>query len=516
MSFRARLTLFFVLIVLVPMASVTVLMFGLLSKVETTAVNAALNTQAQTVGRLYAQARADAANAVRPRVSDLQFSAAVREGDCQAARERLQELIDGEQIMRVGLADQSGERVCVDGAPDAVAPATVPLAGRGEVAALQVSVTRAAGFTRRVRRLVGPGLAVCIDNRLVHTFVEGIGDCPLPERATIGGPHEQDVLVRSFPPIDGFGSQRVGISTLTGPDDLPEGARPGDSGADRLVVAAILVGFFILALVFALAVSRQLQEQVARLLGAVRRLGRGDFSTQAPTEGGDEFAALGEEFNQMADELAARLDDVTRERERVLAAVGRLGEAVGSSLDGDRLLEIVVTAAVEGVGAQGGRVSIRPTGDAPAKEAARAGSVRGLEAVLRDAEERALGSGAFAQVASDGASALAHPLMLREGDERHMHGVVSVARADNPFSEADRELLGDLVGQAALALENLYLHEAVTRESVTDERTGLSNDRRFYQAVDLEVERWRRVGDCVGLIMFDIDDFKLVNDVRGH
>ena len=527
MSFRARLTLFFVLIVLVPMASVGFLMFGLLSKVETAEVNAAVAEQRHTVYNLYGQAIADAQNAISSGVgSDLQLSEAMREGDCQAARERLQDLVAHEHIARVGLVDQSGGQICVNGVRDALAPATIELEGGGSVAKLQVSVTRAAGFARRVRRLVGapptsrtqllgPGLAVCIDNRLRYTSVEGVGDCPLPERATIEGPQGEPLLVRAFDATDGFGSERMVVATGTGPDDLPEGARPGDSEGDRLVVAGILLGFFILALVFALAVSRRLQEQVAGLLVAVRRLGGGDFSTRAPTEGGDEFSALGEEFNKMSDQLAARLEELGRERERVLVAMRRLGQAVGSNLDRRRLLELVVTTAVEGVGAHGGRVTVQPTGEGPMKEAARAGHLRGLERVLSEVEGRALASDAFAQLTRDGVSALAHPLMERYEQERPVYGIISVARGGAPFSDQDREFFRYLAEQAAVSVENLDLHERVSRESVTDWLTGLSNRRRLYEGLELECDRWRRARDRVGLIMFDIDDFKAVNTAWG-
>ncbi|HEV2769968.1 MAG TPA: diguanylate cyclase [Solirubrobacteraceae bacterium] len=524
MSFRTRLTLFFVLIVLVPMASVAILMFRLLSEVETARVDAAVAEQGQTVANLYSQAVEDAKNAVPSRSgSDLQLNQAVRERKCPAARERLQELVEGRKIARVGLVDQSG-LVCVSGPPDALAPATIELPGGKSVPKLQVSMIRAAGFASDVEPLVGvpprptqpsgPGLAVCINKRLEYTSVEGIGDCPLPKRATVEDPQGRALLVRSLDATKKrFGSKQVVLSTLTGPDDLPEDART--ENANRLVVAVILAGFFLLALVFALAVSRQLQQQVAGLLEAVRRLGRGDFSTRAPSEGGDEFAALGGEFNKMSDQLSARLDEVTRERERVLIAVRRLGAAVGANLDRGRLLDIAVTTAVEGVGAHGGRVSIRRTGDSPIEQAACAGSLGGLEAVLHKVEERVLDSGAFAEAAFGAHSALAHPLTDGEGDERHVPGVISVARAGDRFSDADRELLRYLAGQAALALENLDLHETVARESVTDGLTGLSNRRRFNEVMPQEVERWRRTGDPVALVLLDIDDFKAVNSTWG-
>ena len=81
---------------------------------------------------------------------------------------------------------------------------------------------------------------------------------------------------------------------------------------------------------------------------------------------------------------------------------------------------------------------------------------------------------------------------------------------------AERELFHYLAGQAAVSIENVGLHETVERQAVTDELTGLSNRRRFQEALATEVERSRRFGQPVGLVMLDIDDFKLVNDTYGH
>ena len=54
------------------------------------------------------------------------------------------------------------------------------------------------------------------------------------------------------------------------------------------------------------------------------------------------------------------------------------------------------------------------------------------------------------------------------------------------------------------------------RQAVTDELTGLFNHRRFQEVMSAEVERARRYGQEMGLIMLDIDNFKQVNDTYGH
>ena len=86
-------------------------------------------------------------------------------------------------------------------------------------------------------------------------------------------------------PVAGF--------VLHAKDDLRRPTAGCCGSNSRLVVTGVLVGFLLLAFAFAVAVSRALQGQIERFLEAARRLGGGDFSTAVPTEGRDEFAALG-------------------------------------------------------------------------------------------------------------------------------------------------------------------------------------------------------------------------------
>ena len=98
----------------------------------------------------------------------------------------------------------------------------------------------------------------------------------------------------------------------------------------------MLVGFLIAAFAFALTVSRSLQAQIERLLrGRARARPRGDFAVEVPTEGNDEFAALGTEFNSMARELQARLEELQLERQRLREAIRRVGQSFAKGLDRD-------------------------------------------------------------------------------------------------------------------------------------------------------------------------------------
>jgi diguanylate cyclase (GGDEF)-like protein len=69
---------------------------------------------------------------------------------------------------------------------------------------------------------------------------------------------------------------------------------------------------------------------------------------------------------------------------------------------------------------------------------------------------------------------------------------------------------------ASVALRNAHLYQQARRESRTDPLTGLLNRRAFDAQLELEVQRARRLGYPVGLLMIDVDEFKDVNDRHGH
>jgi diguanylate cyclase (GGDEF)-like protein len=59
-------------------------------------------------------------------------------------------------------------------------------------------------------------------------------------------------------------------------------------------------------------------------------------------------------------------------------------------------------------------------------------------------------------------------------------------------------------------------YERTARSAVTDALTGLFNHAYFLQALKREVQRARRHELLLSLIMLDLDDFKRLNDTRGH
>jgi diguanylate cyclase (GGDEF)-like protein len=77
------------------------------------------------------------------------------------------------------------------------------------------------------------------------------------------------------------------------------------------------------------------------------------------------------------------------------------------------------------------------------------------------------------------------------------------------LSHADLEL------QCIHDKEAVYLEE-LHRLSITDTLTGLSNRRRINEVLEEHANNAKRYHDPFSLILFDIDDFKHINDHYGH
>jgi diguanylate cyclase (GGDEF)-like protein len=99
----------------------------------------------------------------------------------------------------------------------------------------------------------------------------------------------------------------------------------------------------------------------------------------------------------------------------------------------------------------------------------------------------------------------------------HVTGLLALySRKPNYFAAADMRVAELFANQASIAVQNSRLYHQMTELAVTDNLTGLANRRRFYDLAEREVDRARRYKRSLCLIMFDIDDFKKINDTHGH
>ena len=110
-------------------------------------------------------------------------------------------------------------------------------------------------------------------------------------------------------------------------------------------------------------------------------------------------------------------------------------------------------------------------------------------------------------------SACVAPLVYAD---RLLGVLVALAPGATVFFPGDVRSLEIYAGHAAIALWNARLVEQLELHAAEDSLTGLANRRAFDMACAAELDRVARHGETAGLVLFDLDHFKQINDTYGH
>src|SRR5438552_5391502 len=87
---------------------------------------------------------------------------------------------------------------------------------------------------------------------------------------------------------------------------------------------------------------------------------------------------------------------------------------------------------------------------------------------------------------------------------------------DHRFAEEEIRELEELAQRAGPAIENARRFREARQLADLDALTGLHNRRYFHETLAREVSRAHRYGRKLALVVFDLDDFKAINDRIGH
>ncbi|MBI5576300.1 MAG: GGDEF domain-containing protein [Deltaproteobacteria bacterium] len=94
-------------------------------------------------------------------------------------------------------------------------------------------------------------------------------------------------------------------------------------------------------------------------------------------------------------------------------------------------------------------------------------------------------------------------------------GVLVVAGSPLPLDE-ERKNISMLADLFSVALRNATLIDSGITRTWADHLTGVSNRLHFLQRFEIEIRRAENYGQAISLFMFDIDEFKNINDTYGH
>ncbi len=468
MSFRLKLVAYFLLVSLLPLSAAGWGLHVIAGRSETRRVDVRLEAGMRAVVATYREEYAAAGSRASALAASTGFQRALATHDVAA----LKRLLAGSPPLRL-----ESPRVTLGPARMIGKPAEVAvLSSKGTLATLRAGVPldtpSIASLGKRSGLSSDDELVVIRKGRVVAgpSLVRGkaVAVPTSAETLPVGDARYRALAARPQ-------SGKTSLALLTPQAQIDHSV----AKADRRLLIGLLGSLALIAFV-AYVVGGSIVGSLARLAEAANAIARGRLDQRVDVHGGDEFARLGMAFNEMADQLEARAQELGAERARVRDTTVRFGEALAASHDVDQLLRVIVETAVEATGATGGLIV-------------------GL-------------GGEVVQVGTLSGRGERFELPLTAG--RQSFGTLTLAGRD--FTVDQRRTAGTLVAHAAIALENARLHRIVTRQALVDMLTGLANRRHCEEVLASELRRAERFGGSVSFALADLDGFKSVNDRYGH
>jgi len=296
----------------------------------------------------------------------------------------------------------------------------------------------------------------------------------------------------------------------------------------KLTVRRTILGAVMIAIALGLVLTRTITDPLSKLVQASLKISQGDLSTPVQVNSRDEIGDLAATLEMMRISLG-RTQENLRGRIEELATLYDVGKAIGSTLNLQELLNLILDMVMKLVGAEKGSIMLL---DEETQELHIAVG-KGLDVDVMEKTRVRVGEQVSGYVLETGkpllipdsmksssflnlkntkieqGALLAVPLITKD----KKLGVLNISKS-TPYSlgERDLEFFKALSNQAAMAIENARLYEM----AIKDEMTKLYVRRYFDQRLKDEFRRWRRYKTPITLILLDIDHFKSFNDTYGH
>lgn len=93
---------------------------------------------------------------------------------------------------------------------------------------------------------------------------------------------------------------------------------------------------------------------------------------------------------------------------------------------------------------------------------------------------------------------------------------VDSSKPGHVFSKNELNLMNLIKSELQIALKNAFSQNRLKYLASFDELTGIMNRRSFNNIFEIELDRTKRSGETLSVVMVDLDEFKEINDAYGH
>ena len=241
----------------------------------------------------------------------------------------------------------------------------------------------------------------------------------------------------------------------------------------------VAVLFMLVIVVFTgLLVRRTIVYPINRVTTAMTSVAQGDLNMSVPVLGRDEISSMAKSFNRMSQELKTTHKGLEEERDK-------LTTLILSAHDG-----MVVTDR------HGSIVLMNPSAVEILRKNADDIVFDGFSHLLGDPEtmRRAIDEEGYIEI---------------QIDQRTLQVLASTIR------NHDEEVIGSAALIRDVTIEK-NLQNELRQLAVSDALTGLFNRRHLDTCLVRELDRSKRYGHELSILMFDVDHFKQFNDDHGH
>lgn len=289
----------------------------------------------------------------------------------------------------------------------------------------------------------------------------------------------------------------------------------------RAIILWIIIISSLIVMVIGGVVYHDTKLPISYLTSAMQDVSKNNLDVKLEFKTSDDFEDIGKYFNIMLDNL--------KETTTKINQYNQLNSLITSTLDIEKVLSLTLEKIIEYSSSQVGVIYLYD------EQMGQLNPYVSKNISFEALKEVSIDEGLLAQVATSktyfcineinpdnliiNAGVLsitpseiaAFPIAIKDT----LLGVMVIGSIRSHKKE-ELDVINGLLVQVAIVLDNCITHSKISELSIKDELTGIYNRRYLLDMLESEIKRYKRYKTPFGVAIFDIDNFKRVNDTYGH